>query len=97
MPRKGTSLEEKVEWMRERQSAPTMPVSSSLSFAARHYSVAEVAAVWKLSHDAVRKIFQNEPGVLVLGGQGPAHKRRYTTMRVPESVMLRVYRRMTRT
>jgi hypothetical protein len=96
MPRNGTSFEEKAEWMRERQSAPPLPVSSSLSFAERHYSIAEVAAVWQLSPDAVRRIFQNEPGVLILGGQRPPHKRKYTTLRVPESVLLRVHRRMTK-
>jgi hypothetical protein len=33
----------------------------------RHYSPAEVAELWNLSPDSIRKIFENEPGVLVIG------------------------------
>jgi putative DNA primase/helicase len=53
------------------------------------------AALWSRSSEAVRKLFQDEPGVLVLGGQGSPHKRRYTTLRIPASVLQRVHRRMT--
>ena len=68
MPRNGTSLEQKAEWMRERHSSQSIgPSPVTLISAERHYSVAEVSAMWNLSQDAVRKIFQNEPGVLVLG------------------------------
>ena len=91
-----TSFDEKAAWMRERQSAHSAPVSAALSFAERHYLVAEIAALWNLSSDAVRKLFQDEPGILVLGDQGSPHKRRYTTLRIPESVLQRVYRRMTK-
>ena len=59
----------------------------------RHYTVAEVAAIWNLSKDAVRKIFQNEPGVLVLGGHSSSRKRRYTTLRIPQTVIERVHRK----
>jgi hypothetical protein len=51
--------------------------------------------MWSLSPDAARKIFQDEPGVLVLGALNPSHKRRYTTLRIPESVLQRVHRRLT--
>lgn len=96
MARSNTTFEEKAQWMRERQSAPSVLVSAPSSFAERHYAVAEIAALWNLSSDALRKLFQDEPGVLVLGDQGSAHKRRYTTLRIPESVLQRVYRRMTK-
>jgi hypothetical protein len=67
------------------------------SFAVKHYSVAEIAAAWGLSDDAVRKIFAKEPGVLVIGEQGAfSRKRRYTTIRIPEYVAERVHRRLTR-
>ena len=52
--------------------------------------------MWNLSQDAVRKLFQNEPGVLVIGNNESRHRRRYTTLRVPESVLKRVHRRMTK-
>ena len=60
-------------------------------FAERHYTIAEIAGMWKLSKDAVRKLFQQEPGVLALGNSHPRVKRRYTTLRIPQSVLQRVY------
>jgi hypothetical protein len=63
----------------------------------RHYSPAEIAELWSLSADCVRKIFENEPGVLVIGnGQVKRGKRSYTTLRIPQSVLDRVHRRMAR-
>ena len=35
----------------------------------RHYAVTEIAEMWNLSPDKVRELFENEPGVLVLGGR----------------------------
>ena len=97
MPRSNEiSSEEKQEWMREKHSAdPALSTAFSI-FTERHYTVAEVAASWNLSEDAVRKIFQNEPGVLIIGDQGSRHKRRYTTLRIPESVLERVHRRFSK-
>jgi len=64
---------------------------------ARHYSVAEIATMWNLSDEAVRGIFQNEPDVLVLGDSKPrGRKRRYTTLRIPEFVVDRVHRRLSK-
>ena len=62
-------------------------------FQERHYSVAEIAEMWKLSPDVVRKLFEREPGVLIVGSDGSRSKRRYHTLRISESVMERVYRR----
>jgi transcriptional regulator GlxA family with amidase domain len=60
----------------------------------RHFSVAEIAAMWNLSKDAVRRMFQNEPGVLVLGDTSPRRRKRpYTTLRIPQSVVQRVHLR----
>lgn len=63
------------------------------TFAERHYSVQEVAEMWDLSPDAVRRIFSREPGVLVLESQTAPGKRRYRVLRIPESVAERVHRR----
>ncbi len=61
----------------------------------RHYSPAEIGELWCLSPDSVRKIFENEPGVLVLRNMAPRRgKRSYTTMRIPASVIERVHRRL---
>jgi hypothetical protein len=60
----------------------------------RHYAVAEIAEAWNLSADKVRELFENEPGVLVIGEQSPRHKRRYVTLRIPQSVVERVHSRL---
>jgi len=62
--------------------------------AERHYAVIEVAEMWHLSLDKVREIFEHEPGVLVLGDRSPRHKRRYLTLRIPHTVLLRVHKRL---
>jgi len=61
---------------------------------ARYYTAREISELLNLSQDSVRKLFQDEPGVLVLGDQSSKYKRRYTTLRVPDSVLRRVLRRM---
>ncbi len=60
----------------------------------RHYTVEEVAAAWHLSRDAVRRIFDGEPGVLVIENHSAFRKRRYRTFRIPASVAQRVHRRL---
>ena len=60
----------------------------------RHYAVTDIAEVWNLSADKVRELFENEPGVLVMGERDPRHKRRYVTLRIPQSVLDRVHHRL---
>jgi len=48
--------------------------------------------MWNLSKDTVRRMFQNEPGVLVLGDRSSGRKRGYTTLRIPQSVLEKVHR-----
>ena len=62
--------------------------------AERHYAVIEVAEMWNLSSDKVREIFEHEPGVLVIGERNPRYKRRYLTLRIPQTVLLRVHNRL---
>jgi len=57
----------------------------------RHYSVSEVASMWSLSDDSIRRLFSKEPGVLVIGGAERLHKRKRQTLRIPESVLRRVH------
>jgi len=60
----------------------------------RHYTPAEVGSVWGVSDETVRSIFDREPGVIRRSGSNP-RKRKYVVVRIPESVMLRVHRRLT--
>jgi hypothetical protein len=77
----------------EQVSDSALPPQTGGVSAERHYSVAEIAAMWNLSKDAVRRLFQNEPGVLILGGHSGSRKRRYTTLRVPQSTIEKVHRK----
>jgi hypothetical protein len=62
----------------------------------RHYTVKELGALWKLSTATVARLFRDEPGVLKIGRDQPRRGRRsYTTLRISESVVQRVYRRLT--
>jgi hypothetical protein len=60
----------------------------------RHYAVMEIAEMWKLSTDKVRDLFEDEPGVLVIGHRSSRRKRRYVTLRIPQSVVERVHARL---
>jgi hypothetical protein len=70
------------------------PQTLLVPFQEPHYTVAEIAELWKLSRDVVRKIFETESGVLVIGNDRSRSKRGYHTLRIPESVAERVHRRM---
>jgi hypothetical protein len=59
----------------------------------RHYSPAELAEMWSLSLDTVRRMFEDEPGVLVFENPVRSSSRRFRTLRIPESVAERVYTR----
>lgn len=61
----------------------------------RHYTIGEIAEMWQLSLDKIRRIFQKEAGVLALGRAQPEHgRRRYVTLRVPEGVLRRVHEQL---
>jgi hypothetical protein len=59
----------------------------------RHYSVEELTGLWGMSDDFIRRLFLNEPGVVVFFKHRPG-RRVYRTLRIPESVVQRVHRRM---
>ncbi|HWQ52151.1 MAG TPA: hypothetical protein VN442_00605 [Bryobacteraceae bacterium] len=79
----------------ERRSSGRDQANTVSAALERHYTVAEVAKMWNLSKDVIRELFAKEPGVLVVGDTaGRRGKRRYRTMRIPESVFQRVHRRL---
>src|SRR5437879_8961512 len=74
-----------------------MAVSSQIETSVhieRHYAVTEIAEMWNLSPDKVRELFEREVGVLVIGESNPRRKRRYLTLRIPQSVVERVHARL---
>jgi hypothetical protein len=64
------------------------------AFSERHYTVDQVAEMWNLSRESVRKMFLSEPDVPKISRPGNRYKRSYVTLRIPESLLNRVYRRM---
>jgi predicted transcriptional regulator len=58
------------------------------------YTVAEVAALTGFSRQTITRIFENEPGVLVVERPGESHKRGYRSIRIPRTVYERVVREM---
>jgi hypothetical protein len=67
---------------------------SAVSVDEKHYSPDELATLWGVSVDSIRRIFRDEPGVLKMGSRSPKHKRQYLTLRIPESVAERVHTRL---
>ena len=56
-----------------------------------HFTPQELAEAWKLDTSTVRRIFQDEPGVLKIGNNSGHRKRAYCTLRIPASVARRVH------
>jgi hypothetical protein len=57
------------------------------------YTPKELGKLWKLSENSIRRLFIDEPGVFLIGSSNPRGRRGYVTLRIPESVALRVWRR----
>lgn len=60
----------------------------------RHYRPDEVAEAWGLSVKVIRGIFSSEPGVLKVDRPETRNKRGYRSMRIPESVVVRVHKKL---
>jgi AraC-like DNA-binding protein len=60
----------------------------------RHFTVGQVAQVRNLSSSTVRRLFENEPGVVVISKLKP-NKRIYRVLRIPESIERRLFARLT--
>lgn len=69
---------------------PTREVGTTIA-TERHYSVFEVAELWNVSTETVRRLFYNQPGVLIFGSPETRYKRKRETMRIPASVVALVH------
>ncbi len=79
-----------------RMPDPVTPAAESPRFATRHFAVREIAEMWNLSDDVVRDFFEREPGVIAIERPRTTRKRRHLTLRIPQDVAERVYRRLQR-
>lgn len=79
------------------ESEPSSDSDAPISIE-KHFTPSQVAERLGLSDTKVRRMFQNEPGVLKVGEpsrrMGRKLKRRYYTLRIPESIALKVIARM---
>jgi hypothetical protein len=71
----------------KRRRARKAPLSGS------HYMPEQLGELWCLSADTIRRLFEYEPGVLVIERQSKK-ARRYRTLRIPQEVADRVQRRL---
>lgn len=100
MPRSNTSLADRQRWMRERhapeESAADLGEAGVFVFE-RHFAAKQLADLWGLDESTVRRMFQDEPGVLKIGKANRRDgKRDYVSLRIPESVAVRVHRERSR-
>ena len=62
----------------------------------QHFTPKQLAKLWSLGVDLIRRAFENEPGVVHYGRAETMHKRKYDSMRIPASVAARVHQRLTK-
>ncbi|HWR35364.1 MAG TPA: hypothetical protein VN622_05780 [Clostridia bacterium] len=58
----------------------------------RMFTPAELAKIWNLSENSIRRMFQDRPGVFKMGDANPRGRRGYQTLRVPQAVAEAVFR-----
>jgi len=78
-----TQMKAKLERARVRM-LPLVQDSAAASMTERHYTFNELASMWNLSYEKIRRLFINEVGTVPFGD----------TYRIPESVARRVYARL---
>jgi len=57
----------------------------------RHYRVGELAKLWSLGRETVRKLVKDDPGVIKIR---MGRKKSYTVYSVPESAAQRIHTRL---
>ncbi len=58
------------------------------------YTVAEVCALTGFSRATITRMFEAEPGVLIINRPEKMHKQRYRSIRIPREVYERVRHRL---
>ncbi len=62
----------------------------------QHYTPRELGELWRLDESTIRRMFQDEAGVLKIGAVGRRNKRDYVTLRIPASTAARFYQERAR-
>ena len=74
---------------------PGLSIDGHVS-AEQRYAPTDIAAFWRLDVETIRRMFQDEPGIVVFQGPLKKGKRPYKTIRIPHSVLERVHQRLQR-
>ena len=78
--------------MRERRAPVEVVEQPGVIAFERHFRPKELATIWGLDETTIRRLFQDEPGVLKVGKSNRRDgKRDYLSLRIPESVAQRVH------
>jgi hypothetical protein len=76
------------------ENGVALTIMRSYMWDEQHFSVQQVSSLWGLSQQSIRRLFEDEPDVLVMMHEETRNKRAYSTLRIPESAMKRVQARM---
>ena len=82
--------------MRERQAPGTADADlreAGVYAFEKHYTARELGGMWGFDETTIRRMFQDEPGVLKIGKSDRRDgKRDYVSIRIPKSIAERVHR-----
>lgn len=86
------SIAAKIAFARERQEPQVSRCATE-----RHFLPEEVADIWGIDAATIRRIFRDVPGVLKVGRiTSRSGKREYVKLRIPQSILDKVYGEMAR-
>ncbi len=60
----------------------------------QYFTAKQLSENWAVSAMTIYRLFENEPGVLILGPDETMNKRKKKSMRIPKSVAERVHERL---
>jgi hypothetical protein len=95
-----TSSTADAHFYRERQCrVPALQLENSIGETIaldQHFTPGELGKVWHWSANTVRRVFKDEPGVLIITAAAPSYspRRRMVQMRIPARVAMRVHTRL---
>lgn len=76
---------------KDSKSAPYTIAEARVHAGEKHYTPKDLADLWGMSTDTIRRIFENVPGVLKIDRPEQMHKRGYRSLFIPASVAAEVH------
>ena len=77
-------------------TSPPNGGGESVSAFDRLWTPAELAELWQLSEQSIRRLFIDVPGVFKIGENNQRGKRSYVTLRIQAQVVERIFRERSR-